>query len=161
MGAMDLVLNEVESRFGMSGGNAQSLLSSFLAYTNEQGTGLKGVLDRFKQVGLGDSVSSWFSGSAKPISPENVEKAIGSNALNTIASHAGLSAATAASALAFMLPKVVSRMAPGGVVPTHLPAEFASYLSGPTAAVASGARQVMYAGERTIEKPWLQRFLWP
>ncbi len=161
MGAMDLVLNEVESRFGMSGGNATSLLSSLLGYINEQGTGLKGLLDRFKQVGLSDSVSSWFSGAAKPISAENVEKAIGSNALNTIASRAGLSAATAASALAFMLPKVVNRMAPGGVIPTHLPAEFASYLSGPTAAVAQGARQVMYAGERVVQKSWSQRYLLP
>jgi outer membrane protein OmpA-like peptidoglycan-associated protein/uncharacterized protein YidB (DUF937 family) len=157
MGAMDLVLNEVETRFGMTGGNATSLLSSLLGYINDQGSGLKGFLDRFKQVGLGDSVSSWFGGAAKPISADNVEKAIGSNALNTIASRAGLSAATAASALAFMLPKVVNKMAPGGVVPTHIPSEFASYLSGPTAAVASGARQAYDAGERVVGR---NRFLW-
>src|SRR5271156_1386461 len=105
MGAMDLVLNEVESKFGMSAGNASSLLSSLLSYINEQGTGLRGVLDRFKQAGLGDSVSSWLSGAAKPFSADNGENALGSNALSTIAARAGLSAATAASALAFMLPR--------------------------------------------------------
>ena len=161
MGAMDMVLTEVESKFGLSSGNASSLLSSLLSYVNEQGTGLKGLLDRFKQVGLGDSVSSWLSGSAKPISADNVENALGSNAISTIASRAGLSAATAASALAFMLPKVVQRLAPGGVLPTNLPSEFSSYVSGRTAAATSSAREAVYAGERTVNKTGMQRLLWP
>jgi outer membrane protein OmpA-like peptidoglycan-associated protein/uncharacterized protein YidB (DUF937 family) len=161
MGAMDMVLTEVESKFGLSSGNASSLLSSLLSYVNEQGTGLKGLLDRFKQVGLGDSVSSWLSGSAKPISADNVENALGTNAISTIASRAGLSAATAASALAFMLPKVVQRLAPGGVLPTNLPSEFSSYVSGRTAAATSGVRQAAYAGERAVNRTGMQRFLWP
>jgi outer membrane protein OmpA-like peptidoglycan-associated protein/uncharacterized protein YidB (DUF937 family) len=160
MGAMDMVLDEVESKFGLSSGNASSLLSSLLSYVNEQGTGLKGLLDRFKQVGLGDSVSSWLTGSAKPISADNVENALGTNAISTIASRAGLSAATAASALAFMLPKVVQRLAPGGVLPTNLPSEFSSYVSGRTAAATSSVRQAAYTGERAVNTG-MQRFLWP
>jgi outer membrane protein OmpA-like peptidoglycan-associated protein/uncharacterized protein YidB (DUF937 family) len=158
---MDLVLNEVENRFGISGGNASSLLSGLFSYIDEQGTGLKGVLDRFQQAGLGDSVSSWLSGNPKPISTENLERAIGSNTISAIASKAGLSVATASSALAFMFPKIVQRLAPGGVVPTRLPSEFMSYISGPTAAMASGARQVAYATERTAARTGLSRLLWP
>jgi outer membrane protein OmpA-like peptidoglycan-associated protein/uncharacterized protein YidB (DUF937 family) len=161
MGAMDLVVNELQSKFGISGGNASTLLSSVLTYINDQGTGLRGVLDRFKLAGLGDSVSSWLSGTPKAISAENVESALGSNTVSTIASRAGLSTATTASALAFVLPKIVQRMAPGGQIPTHLPAEFASYISGPTAAVASRAREVVYATERTGDRSGLRRLIWP
>ncbi len=161
MGAMDLVINEVENRFGISSGNASSLLSSLLGYINEQGSGLRGLLDRFRQAGSGDSVSSWLSGNAKPISVESLENVMGGNAISTVASRAGLSAATTASALAFMLPKVVTRLAPGGVVPTHLPAEFTSYLSGPTAAVASGARQAAYAARTAAERTEFPRYIWP
>lgn len=161
MGTMDLVLNEVENRFGISGGNASSLLSGLFSYINEQDSGLRGVLDRFQQAGLGDSVSSWLGGNPKPISTENLERAIGNNTISTIASKAGLSFATASSVLAFMFPKVVQRLAPGGVVPTRLPSDFMSYISGPTAAMASGARQVAHATERAAERTGLPRLLWP
>jgi outer membrane protein OmpA-like peptidoglycan-associated protein/uncharacterized protein YidB (DUF937 family) len=161
MGAMDMVVNELQSKFGISGGNASSLLSSVLTYIDEQGTGLRGVLDRFKLAGLGDSVSSWLGGTPRAISAENVESALGSNTVSTIASRAGLSTATTASALAFVLPKIVQRLAPGGQIPTHLPAEFASYISGPTAAVASRAREVVYATERTPDRSGLRHLVWP
>lgn len=161
MGAMDLVLDELQSKFGISGGNASTLLSTVLTYINEPGTGLRGLLDRFKLVGLGDSVSSWLSGEPKPISAENVQSALGNNVVGTMASRAGLSTATTASALAFMLPKLVQRLAPGGQIPTQLPAEFSSYISGPTAAVASGTRQVAYAAQRAADTVGARRFLWP
>ena len=160
MGTLDLVVSEVENKFALSQGSASSLLAGVLGYINEQGSGLKDLLDRFRQIGLGDSVSSWLSGGAKPISPENVENALGSNAIGTIASKAGLSLATTASALAFMLPKIVQRLAPGGAIPARLPSEFTSYLAGPTAAVATGAREAAYAAREVAERNGIRRF-WP
>lgn len=161
MGAMDLVLDELQSKFGLSGSKASTLLSSALTYINEQGTGLRGLLDRFRLVGLGDSVSSWLGGSPKAISAENVESALGNNAVSTIASRAGLSAATTASALAFLLPRIVQRLAPGGQIPAQLPAEFASYISGPTAAVASTVRDAVYTEDRVAARNRPNRLIWP
>jgi hypothetical protein len=58
-----------------------------------------------------------------------------------------------------MFPKIIQRLAPGGVAPAYLPSEFMSYISGPTAAMASGARQVAYSTERAIKTR--SRALWP
>jgi outer membrane protein OmpA-like peptidoglycan-associated protein/uncharacterized protein YidB (DUF937 family) len=161
MGTLDMVLNEAESRFGLSEGKASSLLSSLLALINEQSGGLSGLLDRFKRVGLGDTVTSWLHGDAKAVGPEQLESALGRSTVEDIASKAGLSLSAASAALGFMLPKVIQKLAPGGVPPSHLPSEFSSYLTGPTAAVASGARQAMYVTERAAEKTGFSRFLWP
>jgi len=148
MGAMDGVLNEAENRFGISEGNAYSLLSGLFSYINEQGSGLRSVLDRFRQRGMGDSVSSWLTGTPNPISAENLESALGSSTIIAIASTTSLPITTASSVLAFMFPKIVQRLAPGGTVPTRLPSEFMSYLLGPTTAVASGAREAAYTTGR-------------
>jgi len=59
---------------------------------------------------------------------------------------------TATSALAFLIRRIVQRVAPGGVLPTHLPSDLSSYLTGPTAAVASGARQAVYAAESAVRR---------
>jgi outer membrane protein OmpA-like peptidoglycan-associated protein/uncharacterized protein YidB (DUF937 family) len=158
MGVLDGVLNEAQNRFGMTEGSASSLTSGLLAYINEQRTGLRGLLDRFRQAGMGDSVSSWLSGTPEPISAENLESVLGSNTISAIASKTSLSVPIASSVLAFMFPKIVQRLAPGGVAPTHLPSEFMAYISGPTAAIASGARQVVYSGERAPHRP---SALWP
>src|SRR5713226_5674956 len=158
MGAFDMVLNEVESKFGLGGGKATSLLSGLLAFINQSG-GPSGLLDRFKNSGSGDWVSSVLNGNAKAISADHVENALGQTAIGTIASKAVISAGAASSALAFMLPKLMQGLAPGGAVPSHLPSEFMSYLSGPTAAVATGARQAVYAAERATGG--ISRFLWP
>lgn len=161
MGAMDFVLNDIENAFGMSETKASTLLSSFLSYINEQGAGLKDLLDRFRQVGLGDTVSTWLKGGSKPISAENVESALGSNTISTFASKAGLSIGTTASALALMLPKLVQRLAPGGEVPTRLPSEFASYLSGTKAVAVTGARQAAYAARDTVDRTRSGNWLGP
>jgi uncharacterized protein YidB (DUF937 family) len=61
MGAIDLVMDEVQSRFGISSTKATSLLSGLLAFMQQSG-GVGGFIERFKSAGLGDVVSSWFSG---------------------------------------------------------------------------------------------------
>ncbi len=160
MGTMDLMLNEVQSRFGISGGSASALLSSFLSYATEQGSGLRGLFDRFKATGAGEAVSSWLSGATKPISAENVENALGTNTVNNLASRAGLSAGTAASALAFMVPTILQRMAPGGHISSQLPADLSSYVSGTASAGAARVRDAAYSVERPVASA-SRNYLWP
>lgn len=165
MGALDGVLSEAESRFGLSSSKASSLLSGLLNLVQEQTGGLSGFLDRFRRAGLGDSVSSWLSGGSKPINAENVETVLGRDTVNNLAARSGVSASTTASALAFYLPRVIQRMAPGGVVPSTLPADFAPYIggaTGPTGAMASGAYQtVNYPTRRTAVRRGVSGVLWP
>ena len=162
MGAIDNVMTEVQSRYGLSDAKATTLLSGLLSFITQQSGGVSGFLDRFKNAGLGDMVSSWFSGAAtRNLSTDQVESVLGGNTLSNLASKAGVSATTASSAIALMLPKIIQSIAPGGAIPTRLPTELMSYISGPTAAVASGTRQAMYAAERATEATGLRRFLWP
>lgn len=161
MGALDAVLNEAGSMFGISGNKVTALVSSFLSFVNEQGGGLTGLLDRFRRAGMGDTVTSWLSGGSQNVNPDQVQAALGRDTVNSMANKAGLSVSTAASALAFLIPRIIQRVTSGGVVPSRLPADLASYISGPTAALASGARQAAYTAERAVQKSgFLQRF-WP
>jgi outer membrane protein OmpA-like peptidoglycan-associated protein len=115
-----------------------------------------------RKAGLNDVVSSWLSGSnPRPISSTTLEAAVGRDSIDTIASKAGLSYATAASTLAFMLPNIIQRLAPGGVIPTKLPAEILAYAGSATSAVAAGTRQAAYAAESAVKRAGVPAFLWP
>lgn len=158
MGAMDILVNEVENKFGLSAGKAGSLLGALLALIQDQSGGLAGFLDRFRGAGLGDMVSKWLTGGpTQPVSAENLQSALGQNTLSNLASRSGISLSTATSALGFLLPKLVQTLAPGGAIPTRLPSEALSYVTGATGMVTAGARQAVTA----VEQSGLRRWLWP
>ena len=161
MGALDSVLSEVGNQFGMSTSSVGSLLSGLLSLITQQEGGLSAFLDRFRRAGLGNTVSSWLTGEAKSVSSDTVENVLGRDTITNIASKAGLSFGAAASAIAYMLPRLVQRLTPGGTVPSHLPADILSYVTGPTAAIASGARQAAHAAEAAVERSGFRRYLWP
>jgi outer membrane protein OmpA-like peptidoglycan-associated protein/uncharacterized protein YidB (DUF937 family) len=156
MGSIDLLIDEVGDRFGFGNATGRSLVSSLLSLIQDHG--LTGFLDRFRRAGLSDTVSGWLSGaSTNPIGADRVQEALGSQTVNNIASRTGLSVATAASALGFMIPKLVHSLTPGGTIPDRLPAEAMTYLSGATPMGAAGTRQVVQGAQRA----GLHRVLWP
>jgi outer membrane protein OmpA-like peptidoglycan-associated protein/uncharacterized protein YidB (DUF937 family) len=161
MGSLNAILNEAGAQFGLSSTKATSLLSSFFSMINDMPGGFAAFLDRFRKVGLGDSVSSWISGSSpRPISGTTLENAVGHDWLDKIASKAGLSYATASSALAFMIPSVVQRLTPGGVIPNRLPTDaLNAAATGPN--YATTAREAAYTTERTVRKAGTPGWLWP
>ena len=119
-------------------------------------------LDHLRKAGLGDFVTSWLgNANPRPISSSTLEAAIGRDSIDKIASKAGISFSTAAAAIAFMLPNLVQRLTPGGVIPTHLPSDILAYASSATAAVAAGTRQAVSATERAVQKAGVPAWLWP
>jgi outer membrane protein OmpA-like peptidoglycan-associated protein len=60
-----------------------------------------------------------------------------------------------------MVPKLVNRLAPGGVIPTHFSSEIMAYANSATSAVAAGTRQAAYAAERAVKKAGVPAWLWP
>jgi outer membrane protein OmpA-like peptidoglycan-associated protein len=92
-----------------------------LAYiTNPANGGFSGILDRFRNAGLGDVVNSWIhTGDNTPVTEAQVENALGSDAIGTIASQAGVERGTATAAIAGMLPQVVDTLTPNGEVPDN------------------------------------------
>jgi outer membrane protein OmpA-like peptidoglycan-associated protein/uncharacterized protein YidB (DUF937 family) len=141
MGILDTIISEAASKFGL-GAKATPLVSALLStMVSEQSGGLMGFIEKFRQAGLGDLISSWIStGDNRPISENQLESALGGNLLSNLASKAGLSNSLASTALTFLIPRIIDFLTPNGTVPTSIPASVTSFLSG-----ASGAREAAAA----------------
>jgi outer membrane protein OmpA-like peptidoglycan-associated protein/uncharacterized protein YidB (DUF937 family) len=131
MALFDSLVNEVAQKFGL-GDKASPLLSALLSLmTNEQSGGLVGFINRFKQAGLGDLVSSWIStGANQPLTENQLESALGIDTIGRLASKSGISNTLATTALAYMIPKVIDYLTPNGAVPSGIPSAVTSFLSG-------------------------------
>jgi uncharacterized protein YidB (DUF937 family) len=99
---------------------AMSLLSSGGGSAGAGGSGgLGSVLSALQSGGLGDAVSSWVgTGANKSISPDQLQKALGSERVQQFAKQAGVSGQEASSALAAMLPSLVDKLSPDGKLPS-------------------------------------------
>jgi outer membrane protein OmpA-like peptidoglycan-associated protein/uncharacterized protein YidB (DUF937 family) len=162
MGTLDSVLVDVGSQFAISNSKTTHLLSGLLSLFTGSPGGLDAFLDRLRQAGLSSVVSSWlYDSSPRPITNNALESAIGRDTIDKIASKAGLSFTTASSALAYMLPNIVHRLTPGGVIPTRLPLDIIPSISSATSAIATGTRQVALTSENAIERSNLPAFRWP
>jgi uncharacterized protein YidB (DUF937 family) len=86
--------------------------------TSQQAGGLQGLVQSFAQKGLGDIVSSWVStGANLPVSGGQIQNALGSEAISSLAQRAGVSPDMASSLLAQVLPGIVDKLTPDGKVP--------------------------------------------
>ena len=107
MGFLDGVLG----RF--VGGEMASVVNRLIA---EQG-GVSGLVSKFEQGGLGSTVQSWIgTGPNAAVSGEQVHNALGSD-LMQLAAKTGLSPQDLAQKLSQVLPEVVDKLTPGGVIP--------------------------------------------
>ncbi len=118
MALFDSIISGASEKFDL-GENAGTLLSSLLALmTNQETGGFGGFVGRFKDAGLGDTVTSWITaGDNAEISDEEVKTAIGSEAVGVIAEQVGIPEDKATSAIGYMLPQVVDKLTPDGEVP--------------------------------------------
>jgi uncharacterized protein YidB (DUF937 family) len=83
------------------------------ALVMQQG-GLQGLVEKFKNEGLGDMIASWVStGPNPPISAEQIKLVLGS-VLPDLAKQAGTDTNTAANGLAQVLPGLVDQLTPNG-----------------------------------------------
>ena len=81
--------------------------------------GLGELLDRFSQNGQGETADSWVrTGPNKPVSPNQLESAIGPDVLDTIAQHTGLSRQELLNRLSRALPDAVDKYTPQGRLPS-------------------------------------------
>ncbi len=80
--------------------------------------GLEGLLDRFRDLGLDDTVRSWVgTGKNLTVSRDDVIRAIGMPHIAELAQAAGIPPELAATELSSLLPQLVDRMTPTGKVP--------------------------------------------
>ncbi len=82
--------------------------------------GLAGLVQNFKDKGLGEAVASWVgTGSNLPISAAQIQQVLGNQQIQQLAAKVGISPDMVTSQLAQLLPEVIDNLTPGGTVPTH------------------------------------------
>jgi uncharacterized protein YidB (DUF937 family) len=108
MGLFDGVLG------GLVGGGLASVITNLIA---EQG-GISGLVSKFEQGGLGGVAQSWVgTGPNSPVSAAQLHNVLGPDLLQQLAAKTGMSSQDLAQKLAQVLPEVVDKLTPGGVVP--------------------------------------------
>ncbi|WP_408231465.1 MULTISPECIES: YidB family protein [Paraburkholderia] len=116
------LLDTIGSMLGKSpeGGGQQALVAAALEFVNSQPGGLNGLIDRFKEKGLGDVVSSWVSnGENQPIAPDALRSVLGSETVTNLAAKAGVQPDQVIGLLSQILPHVVNAATPEGEVPAE------------------------------------------
>lgn len=80
--------------------------------------GLGGLVSKFEQAGMGDVIGSWIGkGENQPVSGGQLQDALGSDTIASIASKLGINAQTLLPMLATMLPALIDQLTPQGKVP--------------------------------------------
>ena len=108
---------------GLMGGGGQGpehsgIAQALLEHIQNRPGGLGSLLQGFHNSGLGDKANSWVgTGQNQNLSPDEVEKGLGSDQVNQIASKAGVSPGIAKTGLSAILPMIVDHLTPGGNVP--------------------------------------------
>ena len=116
MSFLDQVLGSLAG--GQSGDNSALLQTMMKLVTNPQNGGLEGLIQQFQQGGLGEIVNSWVStGQNLPISPDQIQSALGGSSLDGLAAQLGVSPEQASGSLAEMLPQLIDQMTPNGQIP--------------------------------------------
>jgi uncharacterized protein YidB (DUF937 family) len=81
--------------------------------------GLGGLVDQFKQSGQGSLADSWVkTGPNQPVTPNQLEQAIGSDVLSALVERTGLSRDELLARLSKELPDAVDKLTPDGRIPS-------------------------------------------
>lgn len=103
---------------GASGGGQGQIIGAVLQMLQGQSGGMGGVLSSFERAGLGGIAQSWIhEGPNQPVSPDQVNQALGPGPVDDLASKLGVSHQEAAGHLSQLLPQIMDHLSPGGQAP--------------------------------------------
>lgn len=116
MGLLDSVISAASGVMNNSEGNS-NLLEAAAELVKNHPEGLTGLVDQFRNGGLGDAVNSWVgTGENQPVSAEAIQQVLGATQLGDIASRFGISNEQVSSGLATVLPQLINHLTPNGTV---------------------------------------------
>jgi uncharacterized protein YidB (DUF937 family) len=108
MGVFDQIGDLLGNTEGKEGLNVISVLF-------EQEGGLNGLLEKFRSAGLAETIQSWVRiGENAPISPEQIQAALGKKEIQGVAEKLGVDASAVTRNLANILPQAVDKLTPAG-----------------------------------------------
>jgi uncharacterized protein YidB (DUF937 family) len=103
---------------GLIGGAAGAGMITVVNGLIEKHGGLQGIVAQFQQQGLGPTIQSWVgTGENLPISPDQVQRALGSDSIQQLAAKLGIPPDQLAAKLSETLPQAIDKMTPGGKLP--------------------------------------------
>jgi uncharacterized protein YidB (DUF937 family) len=112
---------------GLLGGGLGAMLPALLpgllgmlgSSTANGQTGLHSLLDGMHATGSGTAADSWVgTGESQPVTPAQVEQALGPDKLQQLSAQSGLPPAQVSQGLAAILPALVNHLTPNGQVPS-------------------------------------------
>ena len=113
MGLLDSIAGSVLGKFG---GEQGSMAQVAIDLFNQNG-GLSGILEKFKEGGLGETAATWVgTGSNAPITAEQLSSVFGNGAIAELAAKFGINAETLSAQIAQHLPNVIDKLTPNGEV---------------------------------------------
>jgi uncharacterized protein YidB (DUF937 family) len=103
---------------GLLGGIVGAGMVSVVSDILERHGGVQGVVGQFEKNGLGATVQSWVgTGANQPISPDEVQQALGPDLLQQLSAKSGMSVQDLAQKLSHVLPRAVDKLTPNGAIP--------------------------------------------
>lgn len=119
MGLLDAMAGQVLGALAGNGQDGQhaAMIDAIGGLLGQHG-GLSGLVDAFERQGLGGVIGSWVgTGQNQAITADQLQSVLGSEQVAAIAQQLGLSPGQLSAHLAELLPQVVDKLTPGGVVP--------------------------------------------
>lgn len=112
MGMLDSIENLVGQGSSVTNSKvAGSLMQSLDGHPG----GLSGIIDQFRNNGMGEHVQGWTAGQTTPATPDQVQQGLGSSGfIDRVAAKAGVSPEVAKIGLGIMLPIVISHFHSSG-----------------------------------------------
>ena len=119
MSFLEGILGQVSGMLGGTSTAPSGLIGSVLNMVNtSQPGGLTGLVQQFKDKGLGETVQSWVStGPNQPITAQQIQQVLGNQQLQQLAAQHGINVQEVSQHLAQILPAVVDKLTPNGTIP--------------------------------------------
>jgi uncharacterized protein YidB (DUF937 family) len=118
MGGLGGLGDVAGAMLGGSGGKGQLLRVLLGMLASGKFGGLDGLLNKFNNNGMQNQLASWVSTREnEPVSPVQVEQALGADTVKEIAQQAGMDQTEAAQGLSEIIPQLVDKVTPTGVMP--------------------------------------------
>lgn len=112
------LLDQIGSLAGGQVGKTEQL-QAIMTWIEQQG-GIQGILEKFRNGGLGGVVESWLSQqSNQSVNSEQITSVFGSPALQDLGAKLGVDSQTASTLIAEYLPKIVDGLSPQGEAPAQ------------------------------------------
>ncbi len=116
MGLFDQVAGQMLGGLA-GGGDGQSPLMQLVQALLQQEGGVMGLIGKLQEGGLAAQVASWIGGGDNlPVNGEQIQQALGSDLLTSLAGQFGLSAQQAGDGLASQLPGLIDKLSPSGTL---------------------------------------------